>query len=78
MDWMYLRKTSAFEMVQLRVAKDEPELLLYQHRLYIHEYATSPPLDELHVMIKEDQGPIYDGDVAFRVSLPVSLRHSSN
>lgn len=69
MSRMSLYKTPAFEMVQLRVAKDEPELLLYQHRLYIHEYATSPPLDELHVMIREDEGPIYDGDVAFRVSL---------
>jgi hypothetical protein len=73
---MFLRKTSALEIAQLRVAEDEPELLLYQHRLYVHEYATSPPLDELHVMIREDEGPIDDGRVAFRVSLPVGLRHS--
>jgi len=67
---MYLSKTSTFEMVHLRVAKNHPEILLCQHRLYIHEYATSPPLDELHVMIKEDEGPLVDGLVAFRIRNP--------
>jgi hypothetical protein len=65
---MFLDRTPAFEMAQVRVAKDEPAVLLCQHRLYIHEYATSPPLDELHVSIMEDEGPIFHGDVAFCVS----------
>ena len=74
MGYMYLSQTSTFEMVHLRVAKNEPDILLCQHRLYIHEYVTSPPLDELHVMIKEDEGPVVDGDVAFRVSLHQLVR----
>jgi hypothetical protein len=65
----FLKDTDSFQKVHIRVAGNQPEILLCRHRLYLHEYATCPPLDELHVMIKEDERPIEQCYVAFRVSL---------
>jgi hypothetical protein len=69
MGWMFLSETMSFEKVHLCVAENKPEILLCEHRLYLHEYVTSPPLDKLHVVIKEDEGPLHEGDVTFRVGV---------
>ena len=68
-EYLFLRQTKTFKDVRLRVAPNQPDILLCKHRLYMHEYLTHPPLRELRVLIKEDQGPLYEsGDVAFLVS----------
>jgi hypothetical protein len=66
--YLFLSEQKSFEQVRLRVAKRKPEILLVKHRLYLYEYATSPPLRELRIVIKSDEGPIEEGDVAFKVS----------
>jgi hypothetical protein len=65
---MFLCEQTSFKQVRLRVAKNKRDILLMNHRLYLHEYATSPPLRELRISIMADEGPIENGDVAFRVS----------
>ncbi|KAH9924122.1 hypothetical protein B0H21DRAFT_152448 [Amylocystis lapponica] len=64
---LYLRDTNSFDQVTLRVAPEEPDILLCKNRLYMHEYATSPPLKELLILIKEDEGSLREGQVAFRI-----------
>jgi hypothetical protein len=68
-DYIFFGKTKTFKDVRLRVARHEPEILLCENRLYMHEYLTHPPLSELRVLVKEERGPIdEDGDVAFIAS----------
>jgi F-box domain len=63
---IFLSEEKSFEQVHLRIAR-KSHILLVNHRLYVYEYATSPPLDELRIMIKSD-GSIAHNDVTFRVS----------
>jgi hypothetical protein len=64
----FLRETKTFMDVRLRVAPSQSKILC-KNRLYMHEYLTHPPLRELRVCIKEDEGPLYEnGDVAFLAS----------
>lgn len=58
----------SFDEVRIYVEPDQPGILLCRNRLYMHEYITHPPLSELRVCIKEDEGTIWDGDVVFVVS----------
>ena len=47
------------------------EIHLFNHRLYMHEFLTHPPLKELRVIFKEDEGPLNDSNdvkVVFVVS----------
>lgn len=63
----FLARSKTFADVKLQVAEKFPEIRLTQHRLYPHEFVTCPPLRELRILIKEDDGPIQHGDVAYRV-----------
>ncbi|KAH9921067.1 hypothetical protein B0H21DRAFT_767146 [Amylocystis lapponica] len=71
--YLYLCETKSFDQVKLRVARKEPDILLCENRLYMHEYATSPPLKELRVLIKEDEGVLDDGEVVFRIRNPTGV-----
>lgn len=67
--YLFPCKTKVWTDVRLHVARGR-EILLCKNRLYMHEFLTDPPLNELRVLITEDEGPLHRrGDVAFKVSL---------
>jgi hypothetical protein len=67
--YTFFGETKTFEDIRLHVAPHQPDILLCENRLYMHEYLTHPPLSELRVLIKEKRGPFdEDGDVAFIAS----------
>ncbi|KAH9921074.1 hypothetical protein B0H21DRAFT_895409 [Amylocystis lapponica] len=68
MRYLHLGMTESCSEVKLRVAQSGPDIWLYDNRLYMHEYATSPPLDELRISIvtaDDEEGVLVQGDVAF-------------
>lgn len=70
--YLFLCDTKSTKDLRLRVVSNRPDsdILLFKNRLYMHEYLTHPPLRDLRVCIKEDEGPLRDpGLVAFVVSL---------
>jgi len=65
---MNLQETMSFQQVHLCVSQGKLDIVLCKQRLYLHEYATSPPVDELCVLIKEDdilEAPLYGLDIGF-------------
>jgi len=66
-NYLFLCDAKTFEDVHLRVAQDQPEILLCRHPLYMHEYLTHPPLQKLRVLMREHQGPFVKSLVWTRV-----------
>jgi hypothetical protein len=69
--YYFLCETISLEDIDLRVAPEALEIRLCEHSLYRHEYISSPPLQDLRVMIVEDEGPlaeVEESDLSFQVN----------
>jgi len=64
-----LREAKLHTDTSLRVAPDQPEIMLFKHRLYTHEFLTNPPLREFRCIFNESEidGPLQGFAVAFCV-----------
>lgn len=66
--YYYMCEIRSWNDFTLRIGPGEPEINFSNHRLYQHEYLTSPPLRDLRVQITEDEGPLADiNDIGFMV-----------
>lgn len=64
-NYIFLDTAKSSKDVSLRVAPDAADIGLFDHRLYRHEYISSPPLQELRVMIVDDDGPLANVDASY-------------
>lgn len=67
--YYFLNETISHTDITVRVAPNEPEIHLFEHRLYENEFLTCPPLQDVRVRIAEAEGPLGEfADIAFLVS----------
>lgn len=57
--YLILGRTRHFKNLTIYVSPNQ-EIRLFDHRLYMHEFLTHPPLKELRVIFQEDEGPLND------------------
>lgn len=77
--YLILKDTSHYKDLKICVAPNQ-EIHLFNHRLYMHEFLTHPPLKELRVIFKEDEGPLNqqnDTKVVFVVSRSIHPNQNS-
>lgn len=70
-----LREAKLHTDTRLQVAPDQPEIILFEHRLYTHEFLTHPPLREFRCRLIDNNsdGPLQDLDVAFCIYNPTGV-----
>lgn len=70
-----LREAKLHTDIRLQVAPNQPEIILFEHRLYTHEFLTNPPLREFRCRFidNDSDGPLRDFDIAFSIYNPTGV-----